>query len=59
MAFINMYILLVKAPASSFLPNSSAVCISYAPDSESVLGTPSGSGIVIWKISDYLSAKMR
>ena len=41
------------------LPNSSPIFISQAPDSESVLGTQSGLGIVIWKISDYLSAMRR
>lgn len=57
MAFINMYILLVKARASSFPSQLNPVCISHAPDSESRLGIQSGLGIIIRKSSDDLSAK--
>lgn len=49
---------LLRLELHLFLPNSSPVCISHAPDLESVLGTQSGLGTVIWNISDYLSAKM-
>lgn len=49
---------LLRLELQLFLSNLSPVCISHAPDSEYVLGTQSGLGIVIWKISDNLSAKM-
>ena len=48
---------LLRLKLHLFLPNWSPVCISHAPDSKFILGTQSGLGIVIWKSSDYLSAK--
>lgn len=51
-------ICLLRLELHLFPPNSSPVCISHTPDSESMLGTQSVWGIVIWKNFDYSSAKI-